>query len=122
MARMVGDLGAVLAGAARGELPVGKLACDARVAVCVVVAAAGYPASARTGDAIAGLDTIPPDVVVFHAGTARKDGALVTAGGRVLGVTALGVSVQQARERAYAVVDAIQLDGKQVRRDIGARS
>ena len=61
------------------------------------------------------------DVVVFHAGTARQDGQLVTAGGRVLGVTALGVSVAQARERAYAAVDAIELPGKQVRRDIGAR-
>jgi len=122
MARMLGDVGAVLAGAARGELPLGKLTCDARVAVCVVVAAAGYPGAPRTGDPIGGLDNIPADVVVFHAGTARKGEALVTAGGRVLGVTALGVSVEQARERAYAVVDAIQLDGKQVRRDIGARS
>ena len=122
MARMVGDLGVVLAGAARGELPVGKLAWDARVALCVVVAAAGYPASPRTGDPITGLDDIHEDVVVFHAGTARRGDALVSAGGRVLGVTALGVSVQQARERAYAVVDAIELAGKQVRRDIGARS
>lgn len=120
-ARMVGDLGTVLAGAAAGELPVGKLAWDARVAVCVIVAAAGYPGNVRTGDPIRGLDTVPDDVVVFHAGTARKDGELVTAGGRVLGVTALGVSAAQARERAYAVVDAIQLEGKQVRRDIGAR-
>jgi phosphoribosylamine--glycine ligase len=121
MARMVGDLGAVLLGAARGELPTGALGWDARVAVCVVVAAAGYPGTVRTGDRIGGLDAVPADVVVFHAGTARKDGQRVTAGGRVLGVTALGVSVQQARTRAYAVVDAIELDGKQARRDIGAR-
>lgn len=121
-ARMVGDLGAVLAGAAHGDLPVGKLAWDARVAVCVVVAAAGYPGNVRTGDPIGGLDHVSDDVVVFHAGTARKDGQLVTAGGRVLGVTALGVSAQQARERAYAVVDAIELEGKQFRRDIGARA
>ncbi|HEU4613271.1 MAG TPA: phosphoribosylamine--glycine ligase [Kofleriaceae bacterium] len=120
-ARMVGDLGAVLAGAAHGDLPVGKLAWDARVAVCVVVAAAGYPGNVRTGDPIGGLDHVSDDVVVFHAGTAHKDGQLVTAGGRVLGVTALGVSAQQARERAYAVVDAIELEGKQFRRDIGAR-
>lgn len=121
VARMVGDLGAVLAGAAHGDLPLGKLAWDARVAVCVVVAAAGYPGNVRTGDPIGGLDHVSGDVVVFHAGTARKDGQLVTAGGRVLGVTALGVSAQQARERAYAVVDAIELEGKQFRRDIGAR-
>lgn len=121
MARMVGDFAAVLAGAARGEMPHGKLGWDARVAVCVVVAAAGYPGDVRTGDAIGGLDRKLDDVIVFHAGTARKDGKLVTAGGRVLGVTALGVSTQQARERAYAVVDTIDLPGKQVRRDIGAR-
>jgi len=121
MARMKGDFAKLLAGAARGELPHGVLAWDARVAVCVVVAAAGYPGEVRTGDPIGGLDHTPADVLVFHAGTARKDGQLVTAGGRVLGVTALGVSVQQARERAYAVVDAIELSGKQARRDIGAR-
>ncbi len=121
MARVMGDFGEVLAGVARGELAVGKLAWDARVAVCVVVAAAGYPANVRTGDVIGGLDAIPDEVVVFHAGTAVKDGRLVSSGGRVLGVTALGVSVEQARERAYGVVDAIELDGKQVRRDIGAR-
>jgi phosphoribosylamine--glycine ligase len=121
MARMVGDLGKVLAGAARGELPVGVLAWDARVAVCVVVAAAGYPTAVKTGDAIAGLPESSDDVVVFHAGTARKGDKLVTSGGRVFGVTSLGVSIQQARERAYAAVDAIELTGKQARRDIGAR-
>ena len=120
MARTIGDLGAVLANAARGELHHGVLGWDARVAVCVVVAAAGYPSSPKTGDPIR-IGAVPDDVIVFHAGTADKDGTLVSAGGRVLGVTALGISVQQARERAYAVVDAIELAGKQVRRDIGAR-
>jgi phosphoribosylamine--glycine ligase len=61
-------------------------------------------------------------MMVFHAGTTRTGGALVTSGGRVLGVTALGVSLAQARDRAYAAVDAIELAGKQVRRDIGARA
>ena len=124
MARLRGDLGAVLLGAARGELPVGSLAWDARVAVCVVIAAAGYPDAVRTGDPIAGLDALEPDVIVFHAGTARRadDGALVSAGGRVLGVTALGLGLEQARARAYAAVDRIDLPGKQVRRDIGARA
>jgi phosphoribosylamine--glycine ligase len=120
MARMRGDFGAVLAGAARGEMPIGSLAWDARVAVCVVVAAAGYPGEVRTGDPIRGLEALD-DVVVFHAGTGRKDGTLVTAGGRVLGVTALGISVDQARDKAYAAVDRIDLPGKQVRRDIGMR-
>jgi phosphoribosylamine--glycine ligase len=124
MARMIGDLGAVLAGAARGHMPVGSLAWDARASVCVVVASAGYPEAPRTGDPIGGLDALTgdDDIIVFHAGTARRDGHIVSAGGRVLGVTALGVSVEHARERAYAAVDRIDLPGKQVRRDIGARS
>jgi phosphoribosylamine--glycine ligase len=120
MARMRGDLGAMLHGAARGEMPVGALAWDARVAICVVVAAAGYPADPRTGDPIGGLDALD-DVVVFHAGTAVKNNQLVTSGGRVLGVTALGISVDQARDKAYAAVERIELDGKQFRRDIGRR-
>jgi phosphoribosylamine--glycine ligase len=123
MARLRGDLGTVLLGAARGDLPVGSLAWDARVAVCVVVAAAGYPGTPRTGDPIRGLDAPHEDgVAIFHAGTARQAGAVVSAGGRVLGVTALGISVPQARAKAYAAVDAIELPGKQVRRDIGARA
>lgn len=121
MARMVGDFAAVLAGAARGEMPHGVLGWDARVAVCVVVAAAGYPGDVRLGDPIGGLERGFGDVVVFYAGTTRKGEQLVSAGGRVLGVTALGISLQQARERAYTAVDAIELPGKQVRRDIGAR-
>ena len=122
MARVRGDLGAVLLGAARGELPVGALAWDARVAVCVVVAAAGYPDAPRIGDPITGLDALD-EVIVFHAGTARRvDGALVSAGGRVLGVTALGITVEQARAKVYSAIERIGLDGKQLRRDIGARS
>ncbi|HWO20803.1 MAG TPA: phosphoribosylamine--glycine ligase [Kofleriaceae bacterium] len=122
LARAKGDLGAVLLGAARGELHVGSLAWDARVAVCVVVAAAGYPDAPRIGDPIAGLDAPHEDgVLVFHAGTARQGDALVSAGGRVLGVTALGISVPQACAKAYAAVDRIDLPGKQVRHDIGAR-
>ncbi len=121
MARVQGDLGVVLAGAARGEMPVGALAWDARVAVCVVIAAAGYPDQVRSGDPIRGLERTSDDVVVFHAGTARVNGQLVSAGGRVLGVTALGLSLEQARGKAYAAVDQIELAGKQVRRDIGAR-
>ncbi len=120
MVRLRGDLGHVLRGAALGEMPVGALACDARVAVCVVVAAAGYPGNPRTGDVIGALPE-GDDVVVFHAGTAWRDGQLVSSGGRVLGVAALGISVDQARSKAYAAVDRVELPGKQVRRDIGAR-
>jgi len=122
LARMQSDLGELLAGAAAGALPAAPPRWDDRTAVCVVVAAAGYPDTPRTGDAIDGLDQeLGPDVVVFHAGTARQGGQLVSAGGRVLGVTALGRDVADARGRAYAAVDAIRLDGMQFRRDIGAR-
>jgi phosphoribosylamine--glycine ligase len=123
MARLEGDLGAVLFGAATGALAPGALRWDRRVAVCVVVASAGYPESPRTGDVITGLDAAGEmtDVIVFHAGTARKDGAIVSAGGRVLGVTALGDDTSAARARAYAAVERIGLDGKQFRTDIGSR-
>ncbi|CAN5915530.1 phosphoribosylamine--glycine ligase [soil metagenome] len=120
MARTIGDLGAMLLGAATGELPVGALAWDARVAVCVVVAAPGYPDAPVLGGAIGNLDA-PSDAIVFHAGTKRAGDQIVAAGGRVLGVTALGVSVDAAREKAYAAVDTLELVGKQVRRDIGMR-
>lgn len=123
MARLVGELGEVLRGAALGAMPTGALRWDERAAVCVVVAAAGYPEKARTGDVIRGAEgPWPDDVTVFHAGTERVNGELVSAGGRVLGVTALGESIEAARRRAYTVADAIELPGKQLRRDIGLRS
>jgi phosphoribosylamine--glycine ligase len=127
MLRLGGDLGAVLLGAARGKLPPQRLTWDARPAVCVVVAAPGYPAAAELGGVLGGLAPDGgvadggDDLVVFHAGTARRGGELVASGGRVLGVTALGADVGDARRRAYAVADAIDLPGKQLRRDIGAR-
>lgn len=121
MARLEGDLGAVLAGAAAGAMPAGALGWSPRVAVCVVVAAAGYPEAPRTGDPITGLPAAGGDLVVFHAGTARREGALVSAGGRVLGVTGLGADLEAARAVAYAAVDRIELAGKQVRRDVGRR-
>jgi phosphoribosylamine---glycine ligase len=123
MARLQGDLGEVLWGAATGALEPGALTWDARAAVCVVVASAGYPESPRTGDVITGLDAVADmtDVIVFHAGTARNGDVIVSAGGRVLGVTALGDDFAAARARAYAAVDRIGLDGKQFRTDIGNR-
>jgi phosphoribosylamine--glycine ligase len=92
-------------------------------AVTVVLASAGYPASSSSGDVISGLDAVPDGAYVTHAGTARTDdGAIVTAGGRVLSVTALGHDAAAARAGAYAAADVIDFDGRQVRRDIALRA
>jgi phosphoribosylamine--glycine ligase len=90
-------------------------------AVTVVLASAGYPAGSSKGDPIRGLDRVPGDVAVTHAGTARNDaGEIVTAGGRVLNVTGLGPTPGEARERAYAAAELIEFDGMQMRTDIAA--
>ncbi len=93
---------------------------DPRASLCVVMASRGYPEAAETGVPIRGLpDSNPQDTFVFHAGTRRVDGQVVTAGGRVLGVTALGESLAEARRKAYAVVERIQFDGAHYRSDLG---
>ncbi|MDO8187042.1 phosphoribosylamine--glycine ligase [Conexibacter sp. JD483] len=92
-------------------------------AVTLVLASAGYPESPRSGDAIAGLDAVPAGIEVTHAGTRRgDDGAIMTAGGRVLNVTALGAGAAAARAAAYAAADLIDFDGRQLRRDIALRA
>src|SRR3954469_21228512 len=93
---------------------------DARCAVTVVLASRGYPASSSSGDVISGLDEVPAGIEVTHAGTAERDGEVVTAGGRVLNVTALGRDPAAAREAAYAAAEVIRFDGMQMRRDIAA--
>ncbi|GAB4291647.1 MAG: phosphoribosylamine--glycine ligase [Thiohalomonadaceae bacterium] len=96
---------------------------DSRAAVGVVLAADGYPGDYRKGDVISGLDeATAPDAKVFHAGTAGKDGQVVTAGGRVLCATALGATVSEAQARAYALAGKISWDGLFYRRDIGWRA
>jgi phosphoribosylamine--glycine ligase len=103
-----------------GGLEGAVLEWDARAAVTVVLASRGYPASSSSGDVISGLgpDLLPAEVT--HAGTAERDGEIVTAGGRVLNVTALGEDREQARQAAYAAADVITFDGKTYRRDIAA--
>jgi phosphoribosylamine--glycine ligase len=90
-------------------------------AVTVVLASRGYPESASKGDPISGLDDVE-GVEVLHAGTAARDGQIVTDGGRVLGVTALGSTAGEARERAYEAAGRIEFDGRQMRTDIAARA
>ncbi|WP_152186811.1 phosphoribosylamine--glycine ligase [Segeticoccus rhizosphaerae] len=120
LARLLTPLGVVLQATARGALAeVPPLRWREQHAVTVVVAAKGYPQSPRTGGRIHGLDEVGDDAYVLHAGTARaKDGAIVSAGGRVLSVVALGDDLEQARHRAYAAVDRIELDGSHHRTDI----
>jgi phosphoribosylamine---glycine ligase len=91
-------------------------------AVTVVLASAGYPASSSKGDVISGLDQVPDQVEVTHAGTAFANGDIVTAGGRVLNVTGLGATPGEARDHAYAAAEAISFNGKQMRTDIAARA
>jgi phosphoribosylamine--glycine ligase len=124
LVRGADDLFPWLDGAARGRLPEGAPRYETASAVCVVLAAPGYPGKVTTGAPIDGLDDAAAlrDVVVFHAGTRRAEGRVVTAGGRVLGVTGLGPDLAAARTRAYEAVAKIRFEGQQYRRDIGARS
>ncbi len=121
--RLRSDLVELAAAAARpGGLNGTRLDFDPRTAVTLVLASAGYPDAPRSGDVITGLGAVAPDVQITHAGTALADGGLVTAGGRVLNVTALGTTPAAARAAAYAAADAITFDGRQLRRDIALRA
>jgi phosphoribosylamine--glycine ligase len=120
--RMRGDLAEVMTATVEGWLSKVKVSFDPRPAVCVVMAAEGYPGRPRSGDVIEGLEEAArlPDVQVFHAGTKKRaDGAVVTSGGRVLGVTAAGKSYKEARARAYEAAERIRFAGMHYRRDIG---
>ena len=118
--RLRSDLLDALEACAGGALQADALEWSEDRAVTVVMASAGYPESSRKGDAITGLDGIE-GVEITHAGTALRDGRLITAGGRVLNVTALGLTASEARARAYDAVEKIRFDGAQYRRDIAAR-
>jgi phosphoribosylamine--glycine ligase len=120
--RLKSDLAEVLLHATAGTLDQAELQWDRRFALGVVIAAAGYPANPRQGDPITGLPADADDAMVFHAGTMIADGKLVTSGGRVLCVTALGESARLAQQRAYETLAGISFDGMQFRRDIGHRA
>ena len=122
--RLRGDLVEVIEHAMAGTLDQIELDYDRRPAVCVVMASGGYPGKYEKGKVIEGLDRVAElsDVVAFHAGTARRDGQVVTNGGRVLGVTALGIDLADAQRRAYEAVDMIHFDGAYCRRDIAGKA
>jgi phosphoribosylamine--glycine ligase len=119
MLRLKDDLGALLHAVAVGKPP-SRVHFSDEAAVCVVLAAGGYPGPYESGQEIRGLEQVS-DAVVFHAGTRRDGERIVTAGGRVLGVTARGADVAEARRRAYAAVAHIHFDGMHYRSDIGGR-
>lgn len=121
VALLDGDVAELMASASCGDLAADAVTVPSdRHAVVVVLAAQGYPSKPRKGDAIKGLEEAAAvdGVRVFHAGTAQRDGTLVTAGGRVLGVCATGATPAEARTRAYRAVELIEFDGMQYRRDI----
>lgn len=120
--RLKSDLLEVLLHATDGTLDQVQLDWDRRVALGVVVAAAGYPLDPRRGDAITGLPAAADDLKVFHAGTTQQGGQLLSSGGRVLCVTALGDKTGLAQARAYQALQGIRLDGAHYRKDIGHRA
>jgi len=121
--RLESDLYEGLHATATGRLEEIEIRWSPRSSVCVVMASDGYPGRFVSGKAIGGLDRAAamPDVRVFHGATRRVGGQVVTSGGRVLGVTALGTTLGEAREKAYAAVEVIQFENAHYRRDIGAK-
>jgi phosphoribosylamine--glycine ligase len=121
--RLRSDLLELLLAAARpGGLADTRLEWSQQWAVTLVLASAGYPESSSSGDLITGLERVPQAIEVTHAGTARTPAGVVTAGGRVLNVTALGIDPGSARDAAYAAAEMVSFDGMQLRRDIAARA
>jgi phosphoribosylamine--glycine ligase len=123
LARLESDLLDLLEASLDGQLSKARLVWSNEAAVCVVMASGGYPGPYQKGLAITGLEAVSrmPHVKVFHAGTALQNGSVVTSGGRVLGVTAWGANLAEARDRAYGAVAQIHFEGAHYRRDIAAR-
>jgi phosphoribosylamine--glycine ligase len=124
LTRLENDLVELLDASVNGTLGRTELKWSPLASVCVVMASGGYPGSYAKGKTISGLDvaTAFPNTKVFHAGTARAGDQIVTNGGRVLGVTALGKDLKSAQAAAYVAVERIQFEGAQFRRDIGAKA
>lgn len=123
MPRIQGDLASLLAACASGKLDRSTFAISRESAICVVAAAPGYPGEYPTGQPISGLeDAKAPNVMIFHAGTRRDGDRVLTSGGRVLSVTAIGEDLATARSMAYASLKKIRFSGVHYRTDIGARA
>lgn len=117
--RLESDLMEIFEACIDGTLADQEIRWSDQRAVCVVLASGGYPEDYEKGKVIHGLDEVDEDIIVFHAGTALKDGEIVTSGGRVLGVTALGDTHEEARAKAFANVEKIHFEGAHYRKDIG---
>jgi phosphoribosylamine--glycine ligase len=124
LTRLENDLVELLDASVSGTLGRFELKWSEMASVCVVMASGGYPGSYAKGKVIRGLDDAAqlPNTKVFHAGTAKSDGHVVTSGGRVLGVTALGKELKSAQAAAYSAVEKVHFDGAQFRRDIAAKA
>ena len=117
--RLTSDLFDVMYATSQKQLDQIDIKWSNDYALCLVLASAGYPNSYEKGKVITGLDKVSKDVVIFHAGTSVKDGNIVTSGGRVLNVCALGSSLEDVRDKAYKAASQINFEGKYCRKDIG---
>jgi len=124
LVRMKSDIVPLMIATIDGRLEEMDIEWDTRPSVCVVIASGGYPGNYETGYPISGLEEASrsPDVTVFHAGTTLKEGKVVTSGGRVLGVTALGATLAEAQTKAYDAVKKVDFTGIHYRKDIGAKA
>jgi phosphoribosylamine--glycine ligase len=124
LTRLENDLVELLDASVNGTLAQHELKWKPAASVCVIMASGGYPGNYPKGKIITGLEVANalPNTKVFHAGTAMKEGQIVTSGGRVLGVTALGKDLKAAQAAAYAAVECIQFEGAHFRHDIAAKA
>ncbi|HHX51813.1 MAG TPA: phosphoribosylamine--glycine ligase, partial [Clostridia bacterium] len=122
LVRLETDLVQIMNSVVEGTLEEEEITWSQDAAVCVILASGGYPKSFQTDYPISGLERVPGEVMVFHSGTTRKDGALFTAGGRVLGVTARGETLEKAIEKAYGACEQIVFPQRHFRIDIAWRA
>jgi phosphoribosylamine--glycine ligase len=124
MSRMRSDIVPILQQAAEGQIKDTKIEWAKEPAVCVVLASKGYPDNPETGQEVQGLESLKglSDVFVYHAATDLRDGKVVTVGGRVLGITALGANLDAAVARAYQAVQKVSFPGMHYRKDIGQKA